>query len=49
MELEKVTKLVEHWESRAQNLKASLDGKIAMWKEEKEVMENDNATLMILL
>ncbi len=44
-----MTKLVEHWESQVPNLKASLDGKIAKWKEEKEVMEKDNATLMILL
>jgi hypothetical protein len=49
MGLERVIELVEYWESQAQNLKASLDGKIAKWKEEKEAMEKDNATLMILL
>jgi hypothetical protein len=49
MELERVIELVEHWESQAQNVKAYLDGKIDKWKEEKEVMEKDNATFMILL
>jgi NACalpha-BTF3-like transcription factor len=50
MELEKVTTLVKHWESQAQNFKASLDGKIAKWKEEKDItMEKENATLMISL
>ncbi len=44
-----MTTLVEHWESQAQNFKASLDGKIAKWKEEKEAMEKDNVILMIML
>jgi hypothetical protein len=40
----KVTTLAEHWESQAKIFKASLDGKIAKWREEKE-----NVVLMISL
>ncbi len=50
MELEKVTTLAEHYESQAQNFNASLDGKIAKWREEKDItMEKEDATLMISL
>jgi len=47
--LERAITFIEHWENQAQNLKASLDGKIVKWRKEKEAMEKDNATLMILL
>jgi hypothetical protein len=45
-----VTTLTKHWESQAQNFKASLDGKIAKWREEKDIiMEKENVALMISL
>jgi len=48
--LDKVTTLTKHWESQTQNFKASLDGKITKWKEEKDIiMEKENAALIISL
>jgi hypothetical protein len=50
MELERVTTLAKHWESQAQNFKASLDGKISKWREEKDIIvEKENVALMISL
>jgi len=48
--LEKVTTLAKHWESQTQNFKASLHGKIAKWREEKDIiMEKENVALIISL
>jgi heme-degrading monooxygenase HmoA len=48
--LERVTTLTKHWESQAQNFKASSDGKIAKWRKEKDIiMEKENVALMISL